>query len=132
MGFEENRFDPRYVRPDGRVSMAEKWALEEQQRKAEETRMIENARADAKAIWSLADHLMPADFKEMADRLKMSETMRELWRNAFIDGWRAAHRKPQFISEERCQGHVASARDAKVCGRCGVHIDSLRPDDEAS
>lgn len=32
------------------------------------------------------------------------------------------------ISEENCSGHVASENDAKVCGRCGVHIDSFRPD----
>jgi hypothetical protein len=30
-------------------------------------------------------------------------------------------------SEESCPGHVASDNDAKVCGRCGIHIDSLRP-----
>lgn len=30
--------------------------------------------------------------------------------------------------EEECPGHVASAHDPKVCGRCGVHVDSLRPD----
>ncbi len=29
-----------------------------------------------------------------------------------------------------CPGHVASASDAKVCDRCGVHIDELRPDDD--
>jgi hypothetical protein len=29
--------------------------------------------------------------------------------------------------EESCRGHVASEHDPKVCGRCGVHIDSLRP-----
>lgn len=34
-------------------------------------------------------------------------------------------------TEESCPGHVASGADAKVCGRCGVHIDSLRPDDDA-
>lgn len=31
-------------------------------------------------------------------------------------------------TEETCPGHVASKGDPKVCGRCGVHIDSLRPD----
>ncbi len=92
MGFEENRFDPHYVRPDGRVSMAEKWAEEEQQRKAEEARAIQNAKADAKAVWALADYMMPADFKEMARNMKMEATMQELWRNAFIAGWRAQHR----------------------------------------
>lgn len=29
--------------------------------------------------------------------------------------------------EAACQGHIASERDPKVCGRCGTHIDSLRP-----
>lgn len=30
--------------------------------------------------------------------------------------------------EQNCPGHVASDGDPKVCGRCGIHIDSLRPD----
>jgi len=35
---------------------------------------------------------------------------------------------PQYAhTEETCPGHVASADDSKVCGRCGVHVDSLRP-----
>lgn len=33
-------------------------------------------------------------------------------------------------TEDDCPGHVASDRDPKVCGRCGVHIDSLRPPDD--
>jgi hypothetical protein len=36
--------------------------------------------------------------------------------------------EPDF-DEQSCPGHVASKGDAKICGRCGVHIDSLRPDD---
>jgi len=28
-----------------------------------------------------------------------------------------------------CPGHVASKFNRKVCGLCGVHIDSFRPDD---
>lgn len=32
-----------------------------------------------------------------------------------------------IVTEEMCPGHVASAADPKVCARCGVHIDSLRP-----
>jgi hypothetical protein len=31
------------------------------------------------------------------------------------------------FKEEDCPGHVASADNPKVCDRCGVHIDSLRP-----
>lgn len=95
MGFEENRrWDPHYVRPDGRPSMAEIWAKEEAERKAVERAMVEDARSDAKAVWLLADYLMPADFKERAAQLQMSETMQEMWRNAFIAGWRAALRDP--------------------------------------
>lgn len=32
--------------------------------------------------------------------------------------------------ESACPGHVASSDNPKVCGRCGVHIDSLRPPEE--
>ena len=35
-----------------------------------------------------------------------------------------------WCGEENCPGHVASENDPKVCGKCGVHIDSLRPDDD--
>lgn len=36
--------------------------------------------------------------------------------------------RPAFDLEEACPSHVASVADPKVCGRCGIHIDSLRPD----
>lgn len=29
-------------------------------------------------------------------------------------------------TEETCPGHVAAAHDGKICGNCGIHIDSLR------
>lgn len=32
-----------------------------------------------------------------------------------------------LVDEQDCPGHVASWASAKVCGLCGVHIDSLRP-----
>lgn len=31
-----------------------------------------------------------------------------------------------LVDEQDCPGHIASVGDAKICGRCGVHIDSLR------
>ena len=39
---------------------------------------------------------------------------------------------PGFIAfdEQTCPGHVASKDDPKVCGRCGTHIDSLRPPED--
>lgn len=33
---------------------------------------------------------------------------------------------PYPYAEDDCPGHVASI-DPKICARCGVHIDSLRP-----
>ena len=34
------------------------------------------------------------------------------------------------FAEVACPGHVASAHDPKVCGRCGIHIDELRPNED--
>ena len=74
----------------------QRWAQESAERQAqaeaEERRKIEDARADAKAVWALADYYMPADVKQMAERWGMQETLIEMWRGAFIEGWRAAHR----------------------------------------
>ncbi|MGJ5163208.1 hypothetical protein [Bradyrhizobium sp. HKCCYLR1051] len=39
----------------------------------------------------------------------------------------AATPSASAANENACPGHVASPADPKVCGRCGVHIDSLRP-----
>ena len=36
---------------------------------------------------------------------------------------------PSLDPEASCYGHVASEHDPKICGRCGTHIDGLRPDD---
>jgi Ni/Co efflux regulator RcnB len=95
MGYEENAsynlFKEKY--PNERLTMAEIWAAEDRERKIEEQKQIENAKADAKAVWALADYYLPADVKEMADRWKMGSTLQEMWRGAFIEGWRAAHRK---------------------------------------
>ena len=79
--------------PNERLTLGEIWAQEYRQHKAEEALMLENARADAKAVWQLADYYMPADVKEMAGLWKMENTLQEMWRGAFIEGWRAAHRK---------------------------------------
>lgn len=34
-----------------------------------------------------------------------------------------------MIPEEECPGHVAWEHNPKICGRCGIHIDSLRPEE---
>lgn len=66
---------------------------ERREQEIEELKRIENARADARAVWALADFYLPGDVVETADRLGVKETMSEVWRNAFIAGWRAAHRR---------------------------------------
>jgi len=37
--------------------------------------------------------------------------------------------EPMSTNEEDCPGHVASEHNSKICGICGIHIDSLRPPD---
>lgn len=44
-----------------------------------------------------------------------------------VEGLPAAASFP--YQEEQCPGHIAWERDPKICGYCGVHIDSLRPED---
>lgn len=48
-------------------------------------------------------------------------------REAAKESWVRAARRKIAGAEADCSGHIASANDAKVCGRCGVHIDDLRP-----
>lgn len=93
MGVEENTFWKRTGIPSDRLTLSEIWAQEKAERDAEEKRQIENARADSNAVWQLADYYLPADVREMAERWKMNETLIEMWRGAFIEGWRAAHRR---------------------------------------
>jgi hypothetical protein len=76
-------------------TLVEQWAKQDAEHRAKEARAIEDARADAKAVWLLADMMLPADVKELAQRWGMPETLVEIWRNAFITGWRAAHRKTE-------------------------------------
>ena len=44
--------------------------------------------------------------------------------------------KAEFVERvapgQSCPGHVGSDNDPKVCGRCGVHIDELRPPENES
>jgi hypothetical protein len=57
------------------------------------------------------------------------------WQDCQTDGHylcaECCHRAPtKEYAEEDCPGHVASELDPKICGRCGVHIDDLRPPDD--
>ena len=78
------------ARADG-IMLREVFARQQADADADQALRIEQARADAKAVWALADYLMPPDVKESAERWKMSETLQDIWRQAFITGWRAAH-----------------------------------------
>ena len=50
-------------------------------------------------------------------------------RHGLLRNWQnAALRKIESL-QDACSGHIASAANAKVCDRCGIHIDALRPDD---
>ncbi|MBN9066725.1 MAG: hypothetical protein J0H60_09730 [Rhizobiales bacterium] len=44
-----------------------------------------------------------------------------------LSNWLTAARKKLAVFQDNCPGHVASCGDAKICGRCGMHIDELRP-----
>lgn len=51
-----------------------------------------------------------------------------------LDGWTYGEKKAGHkvvFDEQTCPGHVASERDPKVCGRCGVHINELRDDGQS-
>jgi hypothetical protein len=74
-------------------TIGEIWDRERRQQVAEEVRMLEDTKADAKAIWLLAEYYLPQDIKDAAVRWKMENTLQEIWRQAFVEGWRAAYRK---------------------------------------
>ena len=50
-------------------------------------------------------------------------------RHGLLRSWQNSARRKIESLQDACPGHVASAANAKVCGRCGIHIDALRPDD---
>lgn len=63
---------------------------EEEDRKAEQVAL----RAAAEnGLWALADHLMPSDVREAAERWRLDSIMTEMWRSAFIAGYREAHKR---------------------------------------
>lgn len=62
----------------------------------------------------LKTYFAPDDDPILFDRIALSKAL-----------WKLLERE-----HVRCPGHVASATDPKRCGRCGIHIDELRPDDQ--
>ncbi len=46
------------------------------------------------------------------------------------ESWLRAARKRVALAEDECPGHVASDADRKFCGRCGAHVDGLRPPED--
>ena len=50
----------------------------------------EDARADQRAVWALADVLVPPDIQEFGRRHGIPQLTDEIWRVAFCAGWRAA------------------------------------------
>jgi hypothetical protein len=89
MGFDLDKY--REARERG-PSVGEIWQKEEMQRKADEDRRLQDTLADANGVWLLADHYLPADVKEFGERHGIPELTNEMWRGAFIAGWRAAFR----------------------------------------
>jgi hypothetical protein len=47
-----------------------------------------------------------------------------------LSNWLTAARKKLAHLQDDCPGHVASEADMKICGRCGMHIDEMRPPDD--
>lgn len=56
---------------------------------ADEERAAINAAAE-RGLWALADLYIPNDVREAATRWHMEHTLCEMWRSAFVHGWRAA------------------------------------------
>lgn len=73
-------------------SVVDQWLRDREERKAAERRALEDARADQAAVWALADYYLPPAVRELGERHKMPETTSEIWRAAFVAGWRACHR----------------------------------------
>ena len=74
--------------------------------------------ARAKAFWNEREKKFPRFVRQTWENgtyLAKEETIREVMR--------------RDEAAESCPSHIASAFDAKVCGRCGIHIEELRPDE---
>lgn len=84
--------------------------------------MADQLKTAARMASSARREITPMDAEEFA------ESVKGLGPVLGPDAPESVDRHP-FV-EDACPGHVASADNPKVCGRCGVHIDSLRPPEE--
>ncbi len=82
-------------------SVMAQWERERIEQETKERRALQDAKADQRAVWALADFYLPPDVCEMAMRWKMDATLVEMWRGAFIEGWRAAHRSSELPSGDK-------------------------------
>jgi hypothetical protein len=57
--------------------------------------------AAEQGLWSLADYHLPADIRETANRWKLGTVLCEIWRQAWIAGWRAAHVATERSRQDR-------------------------------
>ena len=92
---------------------------------AAETKVIAFFRQEEGASWASGS----AYSLKMAG-LRSSSTVG--W-TSVLQNWRASALKKIETADtasDNCSGHVASAADPKLCGRCGIHIDELRPDED--
>lgn len=70
-------------------------------------------------------HLAWTEFDESKETLPKSLAARAL--RMLANDAKSQIRVLQAKVQDFCPGHVASPVNAKVCARCGIHIDELRP-----
>src|SRR5690554_368607 len=79
------------------------------------------------AMPALTEQMVDAVVSTVRDRLK--STVQRIEQEGGPQTREAAFDSDHSVDEADCPGHVASAHDPKICGRCGVSVDELRPDD---
>ena len=62
-------------------------------------RAAEEKVAAERGLWALADLYVPTDVREAAARWKLENTLVEMWRAAFIQGWRASLRADRPVTD---------------------------------
>jgi hypothetical protein len=83
------------------VFLSSVWADTQRAAELAERRALEDARADAAAVWALADMSIPQDIQEFGTRHGIPELAKEVWRSAFIAGWRAYARSSPPLPDDK-------------------------------